>query len=159
MKRENLLVVIVLLFMAFSCEKDAEIIIKTDLISGSLWKVSSKTIEPPMMLSGIPVSDIVPFDTDSVRNYLYKFFADGNFTIYNEFNIPLFETSWSFNEDETLLSLNEPLVFVYPIFGGIPLSVITIDTITSTYIRASVPYEYEANKYEMLIVFKDSGME
>ncbi len=154
--------------LVFSCKKDSTPS-KTDILTGSTWKITSKTISPsitvPLDSLGhvIIISNVSVYDPDSVKNFGYKFNSNGSFTCTDSANkvLPPYPNTWQFNSDDTQITLGQQLEFDYSIPAATGVQVvkiiiqkITISSITSTQITATYPLVFNNANYTVTIVFQ-----
>ncbi len=146
---------IVLGVLVLSCEKDDDDDnSRKALLTGETWIVTSKPITPAVSLMGTTISDISILDSEEVRNYTYKYNEDGTMIQYDSSNQEIFQTTWSFNTDETILTHNPGIVFNYPIVGDISLTQATIVSITADNMVMSIPSTYDGVNYTVTLNFE-----
>ena len=156
MKTPKLLIaalVLILSFTSCSSDDDADTQSKTDIISSKSWVITSKAVEPSISFGGIEISDIIVLDSEDVRNYSFKFNSDGTLLQYDSSNDLIFETTWTFNADETELTFAEPISYTYPIVGDMGITTLTIQSITSSKIVGTIPALYDGVDYLVTITF------
>ena len=143
-----------------SCEKDNEILSKTDMINGKTWKVTSKTVDPAIKFvtdaegHTIQIFDIRLFDPDSVKNYGYKYSKDGIFTLLNDARRELMQTTWKFNSDESQITLGQPLIYNYPVVGNVSVQSVTIISISKDKIATTIPTVLNNVNHALTIIFE-----
>lgn len=155
MKKLNYIILIVILVLNLaSCSKDdSDSSAKEGLLTNKTWITESKVINPVISFNGIEISDIMVLETDAVRNYSFKFNSDGTFFLYDNLDTLIFQTTWSMNSEETQITFAEPIVYTYPLVGDIGLSILNIQSITSSEFVATVSGLYEDINYELTITF------
>lgn len=154
MKKLFLLTAIILLALfTFSCKKDSETASKTELLTGKTWIVKSKPIVPSVSMNGMTISDISILDPEVVRQYTYKYNTDGTMIQYDETNKLKFQTTWSFNADQTQITHNPGIIFAYPVVGEISLTIATLKSISESEMIATIPSTYDGTEYVVTINF------
>jgi len=148
MKKSILFLVVILLGLTqFSCKDEDQPLTKTELLTGNVWKITSKTLSPPASLGGITITDVMILDSDDQRNFSFKFNSDGTVVQYNSQSKEIFRTKWSFNADETVLTYSPGIVFTYAVAGDFTLSTMTIESISANKIVAKVNYSFAGTTY------------
>ena len=138
----------------FSCKEDTEEGSKKALLTSKTWIVTSKPITPAVTMMGTTINDISALDPEAVKKYTYKYNDDGTMIQYDESNKVKFQTTWSFNSDETILTHNPGIVFTYPIVGNISLTEATIISLSANKMAASIPSTYEGVEYVVTLNFE-----
>lgn len=97
-----------------SCKKEETPVnkSKTDLLCAHYWKLASATVNPPLDIDGVPVTDIFATFDDCQKDDLTKYNTDKT-VIYDEGATKCDPSAsqttsgtWSFNSDETILTEN-----------------------------------------------------
>lgn len=154
MKKSMLVMAIVsLVFTVCSCQDENTSASKKELLTNKTWKVSSKKITPAVSLNGISITDIMLLDSKEVQNYSYKYTLSGTLIQYNQLDQKIFETKWSFNTDETLLTHHPAIVYTYPVVGEIGLTTITLQSITANQVVFTSPYAYQGINYVITLIY------
>ncbi len=126
---------------------------KFELLTSKSWVVTSKIVSPSFEFGGFQISDIMSLETDEVKQYSFKYNEDYSIVVSDYLNTPFFETTWSFNDDETEITFADPLIYTYPMVGDIGISTFTLQSISSSKITAMIPTDYEGTTYEVTITF------
>ncbi|MHC1707713.1 MAG: DUF5004 domain-containing protein [Bacteroidales bacterium] len=99
-----------MIFVALSCKKDKDES-NTDKLTGKWWINTSMTIDPAVNLGGTLITDLWSQLPVCVKDDIQKFESDGVYTFDEgatkcSTNDPQTTTgTWSFNSDETILSV------------------------------------------------------
>ncbi|GAL61968.1 hypothetical protein JCM19300_714 [Algibacter lectus] len=125
----------------------------SDMVSSKTWKIESKMLSPTINYGGVEIDDIMILESEETRNYSFKFNADGTFEQYDATGEVLFESTWSLNSDNTILSFGEPIVYVYPVVGEMGFSSIDIVSISSSKIVGTIESTFGEDDYELTITF------
>ena len=154
---KKLIILITVFFLALnitSCSKEEPKLSNHELLTSRSWIAQSKVLSPTISMNGLVISDIMVLESNEVRNYSLKFNDDGTFFLFDNLNQKQFETTWSIDANETLITLDEPITFSYPIVGNVYMKTLTIESITSTQFIAKVPpFVYNGVNYEITITF------
>ena len=152
--KKSIIVLATLFFglVLFSCNDETPPT-NEELLTGITWIIKTKVINPPFSQGGITVSDISVLETEDVKNNSYKFNTDGTLVLYNMSNEIILQTNWSFNADETKITLTPGIVNSYPIVGDISLNFFYIDVITANQIVSTNPYLYDETNYVITVTF------
>lgn len=155
MKNNYYLSAIIALFISLSsCSSDSnDANTPSDMVSSKTWKIESKMLSPTINYGGIEITDIMILESEETRNYSFKFNADGTFVQYDAAGEVLFESTWSLNSENTVLSFGEPIVYVYPVVGEMGFSSIDIISISSSKIVGTIDSTFGEDDYELTITF------
>lgn len=139
--------------LVFSCSEDEIEPTKTELLTNKGWVIQSKIITPSISMNGITISDINIMDSEDVKSYSYKFNSDGTMVISDKSNQSIFQTNWSFNTDETIITFSPGILYSYPIVGDISWPSFNMDLISANQMKSTNPYLYNEINYEITITF------
>lgn len=154
LKSITLIAVVFLALNLASCSSDESKQTVYELLTSKSWKSQSKIINPSINMNGIVISDIMVLESDEVKNYSFKFNADGSFVVYDSLKNKVFQTTWALSSDETIVTLADPVIITYPLVGNVSMKTITIESITANKIIAKIPsFVYAGVNYEVTIIF------
>lgn len=148
-----LMILIVMSITICSCGEPDDPKTNTEIISGKTWLVSSKTVSPDFEKGGIIISDIHVLETEDVKNYTFEFDANGTFTQYDQLGNVLLETTWTFNADETQITLADPIVYSYQIVGDLEIPTFMVESISESAVVGNIPFNYDEVDYVVTIIF------
>jgi hypothetical protein len=116
MGKLNLLLIVSLFFVTFSCKKDDSAPSKKELLSGKNWVLTAETVSPAFNFNGILITDLYAQMDDCTKDDISKFNADGTYTFEEgttkcDVNDPqVFDSgTWVFSSDQTILVLTSPV--------------------------------------------------
>ncbi len=154
MKKSVILMSVIFFGLAiFSCKDDSPDASKKELLTNKTWVVKSKIIAPSFILGAMTISDLTILDSDEEKKYSYKYDPDGTMKEYDNLGQVIFETNWSFNADETKITHTPGITYNYPVIGDMSLNTLTIESISSNQIVATVPYSYDGTDYTITMTF------
>ncbi len=158
MKKQFILIAICYLAINLvSCSKDTteEVIPPTnkELLSSKSWVVKTKTIAPSISMGGFDVSDILSLESEEVRKYSFKYNTDGSLFLYDGSNNLIFQTTWSINSLQNLITFGQPIIYTYPIVGDLGITTFNLQLITKTQMTATIPFTYEGTNYVVTVSF------
>lgn len=150
----TLLTILVIGSTFYSCSTDSELT-KQELLTAKTWSISSKAISPSVSFGGVIISDISLLDSEEMAGLSFKYNPDGTIIQYAMDNEPIYEMTWSFNADETVLTHTPGLVFTYPMVGEISLTTITFESISANQLVATVPFLYAETNYIVTLTYHE----
>lgn len=125
----------------------------SDMVSSKTWKIESKMLSPTINYGGVEIDDIMILEPEETRNYSFEFKSDGTFVQRDAAGVSIFESTWSLNSDNTLLSFGEPIVYNYPVVGEMGFSTIDIISISSSKMVGTIESTFGEDDYELTITF------
>ncbi|MCX6256321.1 MAG: hypothetical protein NTW49_00205 [Bacteroidia bacterium] len=109
---QHFLIVLSLVLVVISCKKD-ETKSRTELLTGKYWITTAVTIDPAVNINGTLVTDIFAQEETCRQDDLQKFTTNGVYTFDEgaskcSANDPQTTNGiWSFNSDDTILSITD----------------------------------------------------
>ena len=136
-----------------SDDDDSPVQSNKEMLTDKSWVVSSKTVSPSISMGGVEVSNIMLLETEEVRNYSFKYNNDNTLIMYDYLGTQIFQTTWTINSEENKVNHTEPIIYTYPIVGGINISEYKIESITTNEMVATISFQYEEIDYVVTITF------
>ncbi|WP_405296996.1 hypothetical protein [Algibacter sp. Ld11] len=153
MKNNYYLTAIFALIISLTSCSSSDSETKSDIMSSKTWVIESKMLSPTINYGTIEITDIMVLEPEETRNYSFEFKSDGTFVQRDAAGASVFESTWSLNSDNTLLSFGEPIVYNYPVVGEMGFSTIDIISISSSKVVGTVESVFGGENYELTITF------
>lgn len=154
-KLTYLFAIVFLIISSTSCSKDdsSPSDQNNSILTSKSWVVQSKIISPSVVVGGFTVTDLMTLESEEVQKYSFKYNDDGTLYQYDISNNLIFQTTWTMNSAETQITFKEPITYTYPIVGEMGITTITIQSISSSKMVATIPAFYDGTNYLLTITF------
>jgi len=145
---------LILCLVVIGCEENPVEKSFDQMLTDESWIVETKTVVPPFSLAGFDVSDILIYDTDSVRNLEYSFMENGVFQVVNSIGEVRLETTWSLDDASNTIFLSDTLFYSYPILGDVWVTQFQVISLSQESLHTEIPVLFDETNYIVTINFR-----